>query len=203
MVVRVAVVDRLPLFRHGVQAALAEAGFQVDAPEDLLKWAQVDEPRLVLLTVAVADDWALLPELCRVRAETKIIAVLEEDDVRTCLRALTAGAVGIVSRDASPQVMRRVFDAAVGGTSILPILVLQALADGATHGVGGTRSDRPSHSEQNWLRQLARGDSVAKLATDVGYSERMMFRMLRDLYVKVGVSSRTEAMMKARDEGWI
>jgi DNA-binding NarL/FixJ family response regulator len=203
MVVRVAVADRLPLFRCGVQATLAEAGFQVEAPEDLLKWAQVDEPRLVMLTVAAGDDWALLPELCQVRADTKIIAVLAENDLHTCLRALAAGAVGIVSRDASPQVMREVFDAAVRGTSIVPISVLQALANGATHEAVETRSGRPSHAERNWLRQLAHGDSVAKLATDVGYSERMMFRLLRDLYVKLGVSSRTEAMMKARDEGWL
>lgn len=203
MVVRVAVADRLPLFRRGVQATLAEAGVAVEAPEDLLQWAQVDEPRLVLLTVAAADDWALLPELCQVRAETKIIAVLEENDIRTCMRALTAGAVAIVSRDATPHVIREVFDAAVRGASIVPISVLKALADGATHDAVVTHSSRPSQAERNWLRQLAHGDSVAKLATDIGYSERMMFRLLRDLYVKLGVSSRTEAMMKARDEGWL
>jgi len=49
---------------------------------------------------------------------------------------------------------------------------------------------------------MARGDSVASLATSVGYSERMMFRLLRDLYTRIGAANHIGALMKARDEGW-
>jgi DNA-binding NarL/FixJ family response regulator len=31
----------------------------------------------------------------------------------------------------------------------------------------------------------------------------MMFRLLRDLYTRLGASNRTEALMRARDRGWI
>jgi DNA-binding NarL/FixJ family response regulator len=203
VMVRVAVADPLPLFRHGVLAALGAAGFQAEAPEDLMAWVRVDEPRLVLFTVTVADDWALLPELCQARADTKIIAVLAETSIRTCVRALSAGASGVLARDASLSVMREVFDAAVRGSSIVPTSVLRALADGSMYGTEATEANWPSKTEREWLRQLARGDSVAHLAAGVGYSERMMFRLLRDLYTKIGVGNRTEALIKARDQGWL
>jgi DNA-binding NarL/FixJ family response regulator len=203
MVVRVAVADPLPLFRHGVRAALAEAGFPAEAPEDLLAWVRVDEPRLVLFSVTGSDDWVLLPELCRARAETKVIAVLPETSVQTCVRALSAGAVGILARNASPPLMKEVFAAAVGGRSIVPTAVLRALADSAPQRAETGEDHLPSTAEQDWLRQLARGGSVAHLAAAVGYSERMMFRLLRELYTKIGAGNRTEALIKARDAGWL
>lgn len=203
MMLRVAVADPLPLFRHGVRDVLAGTGFAVEMPEDLLAWASVDEPRLALFTVSTSADWALLPELCRARSGTTIIAVLTDAGVATYVRAFSAGAAGVLSRDAPAPVVREVFDAAVRGNSIVPTEVLQALADGSANALDAPEPGRPSAAERDWLRQLARGDTVASLAAGVGYSERMMFRLLRDLYVKVGVSNRTEALMKARDEGWL
>ncbi|MFG1928752.1 DNA-binding response regulator [Cryptosporangium sp. NPDC048952] len=200
---RVAVADPLPIFRHGVQAALAEAGFPTESPENLLAWVGVDEPRLALFTVQTAEDWALLPELCRVRAETKILAVLDEASVHTYVRALSAGAAGVLPRTATPPVLREVFNAAVRGSSLVPTAVLRALAENASYNDGTTESGRPSSTERDWLRQLAHGDSVAQIATRAGYSERMMFRLLRALYTKLEVDNRTEALIKGRDEGWL
>jgi DNA-binding CsgD family transcriptional regulator len=44
---------------------------------------------------------------------------------------------------------------------------------------------------------------VGQLADQAGYSERAMFRMLRNLYAKLKVSTRTEALMHARERGWL
>ena|SRR5690349_16850562 len=203
MVLRVAIADPLPIFRHGVMAALADAGFDTDSPEDLLAWARVGEPRLLLFTVRKADDWALLPELCHARDETIIIAVLEEASAQAYVRALTAGAASVLPRDATPPVLREVFDAAVRGSSLVPTAVLRAIAQNTTLNGGIPEPAGPSSAEREWLRQLARGESVASLAARVGYSERMMFRLLRDLYTKLGAGNRTEALIKARDSGWI
>jgi DNA-binding CsgD family transcriptional regulator len=60
-----------------------------------------------------------------------------------------------------------------------------------------------SDREIEWLRTLAAGSTVARLAEGVGYSERAMFRLLRDLYQRLGVKSRTEALMLAQQQGWL
>jgi DNA-binding NarL/FixJ family response regulator len=206
MVLRVAVTDPLPIFRLGLRAALSEAGFAIESPEspeDLLAWVRVDEPRLVLFTVRAAEDWTLLPELCQVRAETIVIAVLDEAGLQACIRALSAGAAGVLPRDAAPILVREVFEAAVHGKSVVPTEVLRALAQKTSPNGGTADFGVLSSAERDWLRQLAHGGSVAKLAARVGYSERMMFRLLRDLYTKLGVGNRTEALIKARDQGWL
>jgi hypothetical protein len=61
MFVRIAVFDPLPLFRHGVMAALREVGLGGEAPDDLFGWIDEDHRTLVVLTLQSADDWRVWP----------------------------------------------------------------------------------------------------------------------------------------------
>lgn len=203
MVLRIAVCDPLPLFRRGVMTALTEAGFDSEEPDDLLAWARVEEPRAVLFTVVGHDDWALLARLCQARAEIVVLAVLDQPSIPSYVRALSAGAVAAVARHASADSVRAVFAAALRGDSLVPTNVVRALVERPTGDAAGPAEGGPADQEREWLRQLAHGSSVARLADRAGYSERMMFRLLRELYVKLGVANRTEALIRARDEGWI
>ncbi|MDQ3641282.1 MAG: hypothetical protein M3450_07420 [Actinomycetota bacterium] len=58
-----------------------------------------------------------------------------------------------------------------------------------------------AYEEVGWLQTLARGATVARLAGEVGYSEREMFRILSNLYQRMGVVSRTEALVQAAQWG--
>jgi DNA-binding CsgD family transcriptional regulator len=44
---------------------------------------------------------------------------------------------------------------------------------------------------------------VVRLADRAGYSERAMFRLLRQLYLRIGARNRTEALMRAHERGWL
>ncbi|MFI6503799.1 response regulator transcription factor [Nonomuraea typhae] len=61
----------------------------------------------------------------------------------------------------------------------------------------------PSQPELEWLRRLAAGARVADLAHRAGLSERTMFRRLHDLYQRMRVHDRTEALSLARERGWL
>lgn len=201
MSVRIAVLDPLPVFRHGVMAALGDAGFRSETPEDLMAWVRDEQRRVVLMTLRSADDWALLGQLHRARPDVIVVAILEDAGVTAYVRALSAGAVSAVPRDAAPEGIRQVFEAAMRGISLLPVEVVRALAS------PGERSpqaqDAPTAHEIEWLQQLAGGVTVAQLADRAGYSERAMFRLLRSLYAKLDVKSRTEALMLAHERGWL
>jgi DNA-binding NarL/FixJ family response regulator len=199
--VRVAVSDPLPIFRRGVMAALGDAGFETEAPDDVLAWAGRAERRVVLLTVRGAADWELLAELGTGHADVVVVAVLDDVSVAGYVRAIAAGAAGAIPRDATPAVVRTAFQAALDGTTVLPTEVVRALA--ARQPPAHERDGEPSAREIGWLRDLARGVGVSHLAEGAGYSERMMFRLLRELYDRLGVGGRTEALMLARDRGWI
>jgi DNA-binding NarL/FixJ family response regulator len=200
MLVRVAVSDPFPVFRQGIMAILGDIGLQPEAPSDLRVWAQDEECRIVLLTLRNAADWTLLSELCqRAGGGLVVVAVLDDAGVADYVRAITAGAAGPLPRDATASAVRAAFEAAMDGKTLLPIDVLHALAQRPQH----VEPSEPSVVEIGWLRDLAQGVSVARLADRAGYSERMMFRLLRDVYAKVGAASRTEALIRARDRGWV
>jgi len=181
-------------------ATLQDAGLESEAPDDLLAWIADEQCRVVLLTLLSAADWALLAELHATREDLLVVAAIPDAGTSTYVRALTAGAVGVVPRDAHPTVVRESVRATIQGNVILPIDVLRALA--APDKVAENLDISPSPQEIDWLQQLADGLTVNQLASRVGYSERMMFRLLRDLYNRLRVKGRTDALMLARDKGW-
>lgn len=196
--VRAAVVDPLPLLRHGIAAALADLDCPVDCPDDLLGWASGPATRVVVLSLSGPAEWDLMAELHTARPEALLLALLEKPDPEGYVRAFRSGAVTALPRQCTPDALRRSLAALLEGDSIVPIAAVQSLVAGV-----GSAVENLSPQELEWLRQLAGGDTVAKLAKAAGYSERMMFRLLRALYGKLAARNRTEALMYARDRGWI
>lgn len=200
MHVRVAVSDPLPMFRQGVIACLEDMPVETEIPADLRAWAHDTGRRVILLTVQAAADWDLLSDLCQL-PDMVVIAVLDEASVASYLRAISTGAAGAIPRTVSMTKLRAVFQAAVEGSTLLPTDVVRALAGHDTERSPVT--EHPSTRETGWLRDLANGVSVGRIAENAGYSERMMFRLLRDLYTRLGARNRTEALMLARQREWI
>jgi DNA-binding NarL/FixJ family response regulator len=201
MSVRIAVSDPLPLFRRGIIATLGEAGFELEDPEDLLAWTREDQRQVVILTLRSPQDWALLARLHEDQPDVLVVAVLEDASLPGYVQAVLAGATAVLPRDAPVETVRRVFGAAVQGQSLLPAEVVRALAT-PTQPLGD-HGDKAAVQEIGWLRELANGATVARLAGRAGYSERAMYRLLRDLYARLGVRNRTEALMLARERGWL
>src|SRR4030042_3857 len=89
----------------------------------------------------------------------------------------------------------------------LVLVALRVAADGGRLGAAGGRpghggdphAERPrvDEEETEWLEELAQGSTVVSLADAYGYSERVMFRRLHDLYGRLGAANRSEALINA------
>ena len=200
MAVQVAVVDPLPLFRDGAVAALTAAGHEVHTPSDVMAWARQVPRWAVLLTVLAEADWVVLAELSTIRsADRALVVLLAAESPAAGVRAVRAGARSVLGRGASAKVLRRTLSATLDGQAVLPAAVATALAACPHAGPAeGLTAERLS-----WLRSLAAGSTVRELASQAGYSERAMFRLLRALYRDIGASSRVEALMLAQGQGWL
>ncbi|MFD0686014.1 response regulator transcription factor [Actinomadura fibrosa] len=200
MTVHVAVVDPVPLFRHGVVAALSSAGHLVEEPADALAWVRERPGGTVLLTLDSAEELDRLTAMCRVRPRPLIVALLTGANSSLGAQAVRAGARSVVARTATVTTLRRAVDATLDGEAVMPAGVADLLVTGR----GGQPPRRPAPSAQQvaWLRQLAEGWTVARLAAEAGYSERAMYRMLKQLYRQLGAATRLEAMILAHEEGW-
>jgi DNA-binding NarL/FixJ family response regulator len=155
----------------------------------------------VLLTLDSTDDWKLLSQLGKANAHVLVVAILADTSVRSYLQAILAGAVTAVPRNALPETVRQLIEAVVAGRSVLPVEVVRALA--SPRAAAAENHDLPSPREIDWLRQLASGTTVAQVADSAGFSERAMFRLLRELYSRMGTRNRTEALMLAKERGWL
>lgn len=185
------------MFRTGLVTVLEASGHEVDAPAEVVGWVRHQTGSVVLLTLRSARDWKLLERVCAVDRGQAVIALLEDESPVVGARAVRFGARSVLPRDVDVTTLLRTVDATIGGQAVMPISVAETLA-------GDPRDVEraPSTEQLSWLRQLAGGMTVAQLADQAGYSERAMFRLLQGLYRQLGVKTRLQAIMHAKEAGW-
>jgi len=190
----VAVVERLPAYRRGLAAALAENGFAVE------EHAAVQEPiesvDAVAFTVDSEESWAALIPLLAAPGPA-VVALLDDADVASYRRALRLGVAGAVGRDAPTEDIVAAIRAALAGTTFLPCPIARQLAERC-----GAEEPLPiSDSEARWLRAMAEGTTIASMAQAARYSERQMHRLIANLYKRIGAANRQQALVFAARYG--
>jgi DNA-binding NarL/FixJ family response regulator len=196
--VEIAVADPLPLFRAGVMTALGQ-GTSLDPGPDVQEWLQAHPAGILLLTLDSDDAWDVLRHH-RSHPDARIVAVLPAYTVATAAAAIRSGAVHVMPRQSDADGVRQVVRQVNSGLVELPIAAVRASVQ---YTASATRTDIPSDEELDWLRALARGRTVASLAQSAALSERVVYRRLGDLYRRLGVPNRSQAIIVARDEGWL
>lgn len=188
------------MFRHGVAASLSSLGHLVEEPSNAEAWLREHPGGVVLLTLHSAEDLDRLTALCRLRPRPLVVALPSTGDASLGVRAMRAGARSVVAREATVSALQRAVSATLDCEAVMPTEVADLLVTG--RGGRASRGSVPSAEQLAWLRRLSEGWTVARLASDTGYSERAMFRLLRAFYQRIGVSTRLEAIMLAHDKGW-
>lgn len=147
-------------------------------------------------------DWGLpslggrrLLEIVRAQEQVPRIVVYGEDGERDIARgAMAAGAAGFCSRTEPPERLLEIVAEVAKGQMVFPFLDVRALASDPID----TLTDR----ERHLLERLATGLSNKALAEDLGVSINTIKFHLRNLYEKLSVSSRTQAIARyfSRDD---
>jgi catechol 2,3-dioxygenase-like lactoylglutathione lyase family enzyme len=111
--------------------------------------------------------------------------------------AFRFGVTACFHRSASSDRIQRVIDAVADGEVVLPLPVLRSLATTSR----GSPGIALSTGDRTILRHIGRGGTVPALAELLHRSERDCYRVLRELYGRLGVSGRAEAIARAADLG--
>ena len=186
---RVLVVSTSPLLRAGlgsiaqvaaVAATIEEAGaLTADTRPDLMI-VECDE-RTVQDVIAVAAD---SPPMLLLAAEASPAWIND---------ALRAGVRGVIPRDAPEAEIVAAIEAAAAGLIVLDSRWLNgALASPITSGV---QMESLSPREIEVLRLMAEGASNKTIAWRLNISEHTVKFHINSIFSKMGVSSRTEAVM--------
>lgn len=188
----VSIIHGVPAYRHGLGTRLTALGFEVleaDCAETMKDLrcdiCLVHVPRGVQPTCIATPE----PE----HGDVPLVALIEDATPARFREALNAGLEGVVAVDAQLQDIVDAVHATLAGRVSLPIGMAQALAHGHQNAPAGLALE-PERIE--WLRKLAQGVPIARIGEEAGYSERHMYRAMRDLYRAMGVRSREQAIVR-------
>ena len=215
---RLAIVDDHQLAREGLRDMLADASDievireAANGREALLLCSRL-HPDLVLMDVRMPemDGLAATREIKQRYPETSVMMVTMHENPDYLLEALKAGAAGYVLKDAPrDEVITAVRRVREGEASLDPELAARLLRRLATDngGRGGARSaeedltvDSLTPRELEVLQLMQLGRTNRQVAEDLFISRGTVKRHVENIIAKLGVSDRTQAVVRALELG--
>lgn len=209
--VRVLLVEDHTLLRQMTRHLLEQAGMEVvgEAGDGLeaVDLAQKHQPDVVLMDLALprlngVEATRRIRDLC---PSTAVLVLTAYDDDPYVVAMLEAGVAGYLLKTVTSDGLVEAVRQAAEGDLVLPPRiarkVLQHLKGSATPpGPGG---EGLSGREREVLRLAARGLSNKEIASRLHVSHRTVQAHLSRIFDRLGVASRTEAVIKAVRQGWL
>ena len=130
-------------------------------------------------------------------AAMQVLVCTVQDDDDSLFNALCAGATGYLLKDASPaQVVEAVKALRAGGSPMSPGIARRVLASFSAPRKRAKEIELLSEREREVLERLAKGHRYKEIADGLHLSIETVRTHIRNLYDKLQVSSRTDALNK-------
>ena len=200
--IRVLLADDHALVREGTAELLARTddidvvGQAADGVE-VVQLALALRPDVLLIDLAMPrlDGLEATRQVLAAAPDTVVLALTAHDEEPYVKAMLDAGARGYLTKSTrGAQLVEAVRAAAHGGVVMGGTTVLRR----------ARAEERPplTPRELDVLRAAARGLASKQIASELGMSERTVQTHLRRIFAKLGVASRTEAVLYAIERGW-
>jgi DNA-binding NarL/FixJ family response regulator len=205
--IRVLLVDDHPPFRIGMRVlleqnpAISVVGEASTGAETLRLAAQL-QPDVVVLDCQLPDmDGPAVAAALRAQdAPLHVLALSAYDDLKYIRGLLAAGATGYLLKNEAVEVVVAAVQAAAQGRAFFSATVAAQLAQLARP---EPLVEAPTAREREVLAELAQGRTNAEIARQLGISERTVRFHIENLFGRLGVENRVEAVMKAMQLGWL
>lgn len=196
---RVVVCDDHELLRSALRLILCpEEGLEVvgEAADgaEVVPLAQRLEPDVVVLDLHLPrlDGLQCLELLATACPRVRTVVLSAADDAETIDAAMRRGASGYVLKSVNPLDLPAAIRQSVEGAVFQPARLLEGLRQ-------PSRAGGLSEKESAVLDELAKGYSNRQIAQALWLSEQTVKFHLRNVYRKLGVANRTEALRLAHD----
>jgi DNA-binding NarL/FixJ family response regulator len=209
---RVILADDHALVREGTRRLLeAEGDVEVVAEaangEEAIQAAQRLHPDIAIIDIAMPGIGGIQAtrEIKARCPETAILILSAYDDEPYLIALLEAGAAGFLLKNVHGQELINAIRAVSRGESVLhPVLAEKIMRRLSSQANPTARaSDLLSDRELDVLRLAARGLPNKEIARRLGLSIRTVHSHLANIFTKMQVGSRTEAVLLALREGII
>jgi NarL family two-component system response regulator LiaR len=201
MAIRVLVVDDHSVVREGLRMFLAsdpdlEVVGEATDGADAVEQARQMRPDVVLmdLLMPVMDGIAATRVIRRELPETEVLALTSVLESASVVEAIRAGAIGYLLKDTQAFELRKAIKAAAAGQ-------VQLSPQASAYLLGAVRMPEMPEPltprEMDVLRLLAQGQSNKEIARALHLVEETVKSHVRHILAKLGVQSRTQALLAA------
>jgi DNA-binding NarL/FixJ family response regulator len=160
--------------------------------------AALPDVALIDLEMPVLDGIEATRRIRERSPATNVIVFTSFSDRDRILRALDAGAIGYLLKDAEPEELHRAIRAAVRGEAPLAPKAAAALLAARS---AATVSHDLTEREREVLRLVASGLANKQIARRLGISEKTVKGHLTQVFQTIGVTDRTQAALWAERNG--
>ena len=174
--------------------------FAVGTAEEALALLERDPPALLVVDLGLpamggAELIQRAAELCP-GTEVLVLTVCEDD--QSVFDALKAGAVGFLTKDAPlDRLLDAVHEAQAGGAPMSPAIARRVVRSFSGLRRGKEGSTELTTREQEVLTLVAEGYTYGNVAALLELSTHTVHAHLRNVYRKLAVNSRSEAVYEA------
>ena len=208
--VRVLIVDDHPVFRGGLGALLAsDDAFQVVGEAatgaEAMELAEQLQPDVVLMDLGMPDVDGIeaTREIVRASPHVAVLVLTMFDDDDSVFAAMRAGARGYLLKGINQaEILRAVLVAAAGGALFGPA-VAQRVIDyfARPRAVGNPAFPQLTEREYEILELVAEGRNNGIISGRLGISEKTVRNHVSNIFTKLAVADRAQAIVRAREAG--
>jgi DNA-binding NarL/FixJ family response regulator len=203
---RVVVVDDHPVVRDGLrgmlegQPDLTVVGEAGDGREAVAVVAR-ERPDVVLMDLRMPhlDGVAAIAQIIAEQPDVQILVLTTYDEDHEILRAIEAGARGVLLKDAPREDLFRAIRSAARGETVLAPTVTARMFER----MRAPQEQTPTDRELEVLTLVARGLTNRAIGRELALSEATVKTHLVHVFTKLGVADRTAAVTVAYERGLI
>lgn len=207
---RILLADDHPLFRDGLDALLASVP-DADVVGEAATGAEVVERALELQPDVVVMDLHM-PELSGIEATRRVVessphvgvlvlTMVEDDDA--VFAAMRAGARGYLLKGSSQAEIVHAIRAVGSGEAVFGPPIANRLIEYFSSAPNGPPHAFPelTEREREVLELIAKGESNTAIARTLTISEKTVRNHVSNIFTKLRVADRAQAIVKAREAG--
>jgi DNA-binding NarL/FixJ family response regulator len=204
------IADDHPVFRKGLRALLAsmsgvELAGEATNGEDAIRLAEQLQPDVILMDLQMPGGGGLsaIRQIVQTSPHIRILVVTMFQDDDSVFAALRAGARGYVLKDMDDEDITRAILAVGGGEAIFSPAIAERMMK--------FFSSRPllhadlfpelTESERRVLALMAQGTNNDEIARQLSFSSKTVRNYVSNIFSKLQVADRAQAIVKAREAG--
>jgi DNA-binding NarL/FixJ family response regulator len=204
------IADDHPVFRKGLRTLLAsmpdtELVGEATTGEEAVDLAEQLQPDVILMDLQMPGGGGLpaIRRIVQTSPHIRVLVVTMFDDDDSVFAAMRGGARGYVLKDMNDDEITRAILAVGNGEAIFSPAIAQRMMN-----FFAARPDLPAdifpeltESERNVLRLMAQGTSNEAIAHQLSLSNKTVRNYVSNIFSKLQVADRAQAIVKARDAG--